>query len=79
MHILVATICRKFTNKNTGKTDIGLIAHEVQEFFPELVTGEKDGETNQSINYIGLIGLLVKEIQELKDKVTKLEKKAGNI
>ena len=68
-----------YDNKLTRKHDIGFIAHEVQEIYPFLVNGIKDGPQNQSLNYIGLIGVLVKEIQELKDKVTELEKKAGNI
>jgi hypothetical protein len=62
--------------------DMGFIAHEVQEVFPFLVTGEKDGENMQSLNYTGLIALLVKEVQELKkenksfkDRLEKLEQK----
>ena len=58
---------------DSGKQDIGFIAHEVQEVFPFLVTGEKDGEQTQSLNYLGLIGVLVKEIQELKKRVVILE------
>jgi len=64
-----------YKNKNTEKQDIGFIAHEVQEEFPYLVSGEKDGEEMQSLNYIGLIGVLVKEIQELKKRVSILENK----
>lgn len=62
-----------YTNKNTEKRDIGFIAHEIQEEFPYLVSGEKDGEEMQSLNYIGLIGVLVKEIQDLKKRVYTLE------
>ena len=69
----------KYFNKKSKKEEIGFIAHEVQEIFPFLVNGSKDGPQNQSLNYIGLIGVLVKEIQDLKEKVTKLEKKARNI
>jgi len=58
---------------DTKKTNIGFLAHEVQEYFPFLVTGVKDGEDTQSINYTGLIGVLTKEIQELKKRVSKLE------
>ena len=54
---------------------IGFLAHEVQEHFPFLVSGKKDGEEMQSINYIGLIGLLVKEIQDLKSSVKTLQNK----
>ena len=61
-----------YTNKLSGKQDIGLIAHELQEYYPFLVKGEKDGEENQSINYIGLIGILIKEIKELKESIKKI-------
>jgi hypothetical protein len=65
-----------YFNKSAGKKDIGFIAHEVQEEFPYLVVGEKDGEQTQSLNYNGLIGVLVKEIQELKKRVKELENKS---
>jgi hypothetical protein len=55
-----------YFNKISNKNEIGFIAHEVQELYPELVTGIKDGDDNQSVNYIGLIPLLVNEIKELK-------------
>ena len=55
-----------YHNTILNKQDIGFIAHEVQEQYPFLVTGEKDGPEKQSMNYIGLIGISVKEIQELK-------------
>ena len=58
-----------YLNNNLGKQDIGLIAHELQEIYPELVNGEKDGEQFQSVNYIGLIPILIKEIQELKKEI----------
>jgi hypothetical protein len=62
-----------YHNKLSDKQDIGLIAHEVQEHFPFLVTGDKDGEKNQSVNYTGLISLLIHEIQHLKRRVAILE------
>ncbi len=55
-----------YYNKLTHKKDIGFIAHEIQEIYPFLVNGEKDGKENQSVQYMGLIGLMIKEIQELK-------------
>ena len=58
-----------YTNKVTGKEDIGLVAHELQEIYPFLVYGEKDGKEIQSVNYLGLIGILINEIQILKSKV----------
>jgi hypothetical protein len=64
-----------YINKLTLKNDIGFLAHEVQEIFPLLVSGEKDGDIFQSINYIGIIPILVKELQELKYKIKSLENK----
>jgi hypothetical protein len=52
-----------------GNHDMGFLAHEVQEIFPFLVNGEKDGKDFQSINYNGFIALLVKEIQYLKKEI----------
>ena len=62
-----------YTNKLSGKQDMGFIAHELQEHYPFLVSGEKDGTENQSVNYTGLIALLVKEIQELKQDIKLLK------
>ena len=63
-----------YTNSRAGKQDIGFIAHEVGEHYPYLVNGEKDGEQMQSVNYIGLIAVLIKEIQVLKERVLNLER-----
>ena len=49
---------KTFYNTKTNKDDIGLLAHELQEIYPFLVTGEKDGDNLQSVNYIGLIPIL---------------------
>jgi hypothetical protein len=60
----------QYYNKKTNKKEFGFIAHEVQENYGFLVNGEKDGEELQNINYISIIALLTKEIQELKKKVS---------
>jgi hypothetical protein len=57
-----------------GVMEMGFLAHEVQDIFPFLVSGEKDGAEYQTLNYTGLISLLVKEIQDLKLRVSELEK-----
>ena len=33
-----------------------------------MVDGERDGEKYQSVNYTGLIGLIIKELQVLKEE-----------
>jgi len=62
-----------YNNKISGKQDMGFIAHEVQEIFPFLVSGVKDGKETQTLNYIGLIAVLTKEIQDLKIRLNILE------
>jgi hypothetical protein len=64
-----------YKNIKTDKQDIGLIAHELQEQYPYLVNGEKDGINLQTVNYTGLIGILIKEIKDLKERVKSLENK----
>ena len=59
--------------KSNQKSTLGFIAHELQEHVPTAVSGEKDGETMQSVDYNQIIPILVKEIQELKKRVTYLE------
>lgn len=68
-----------YTNTLSDKQDIGFIAHEIQEEFPYLVTGKKDDEEYQSVNYTGLIGVLVHEIQLLKKEVVGLKTRIENI
>ena len=63
----------KYFNKLTKKEDIGVIAHELQEQYPYLVNGEKDAENNQSVNYTGIIGLLINEIQNMKKQINELK------
>jgi hypothetical protein len=69
-----------FYNKIRKTDDIGFIAHEVQAQYPCLVDGEKDDEKLQTLNYLGLIGILTKEIQDLKrenKKILERLEKAG--
>jgi hypothetical protein len=63
-----------YMNTSLGKSDIGFIAHEVQEQFPFLVTGEKDETNYQTLNYTGLIGLLTNEIQDLKKEFKEIRR-----
>ena len=62
-----------YLNNITKKTDIGVVAHELQEEYPYLVSGEKDGMQLQSVNYIGIIGILINEIKEIKNVLEKIK------
>ena len=60
-----------YRNKATKKREIGLIAHELQGIYPSLVNGKKDGAEMQSVNYIGLIPILINEVKNLKKRMKK--------
>lgn len=72
----------EFDWKESGKHDIGLIAEEVGEAFPELLTYGGDGETIEGFRPEGLIGALVEavkaqqlQIEQLKAEIAELNKK----
>jgi hypothetical protein len=51
----------------------GVMAHELEEVLPQAVTGDKDAEDMQSVDYSKIVPLLVKSIQELSAKLEALE------
>jgi len=51
---------------NSEKRSYGVLAHELNEIYPEAVEGEKDEKENQCVDYSKIVPLLVKSIQELK-------------
>jgi len=59
----------KYKHVKMDSDDIGFIAHELQEHYPFLVEGEKDGENYQTVNYNGLIGILINEVQQMKKEI----------
>ena len=68
---------KRYTLKSSDHTDLGLIAQDVQQVFPELVA-EHDGHL--VMNYQGMVGPLITGINELaaenatlNDRVTRLE------
>ena len=69
----------KYTFKSNNSQQIGFIAHEIQEHYPMLVDGEKDGQTHQSINMNGIIPLLVNDLKRSKERISELETRMKNI
>ena len=65
----------EYNKNNCDKKEVGFIAHELQNIYPDFVSGSKDSEALQNVNYINLIGILVNEIQMLKKRVNELESK----
>jgi hypothetical protein len=52
---------------------LGLIAQELEPILPELVTTAKDAEQTKGINYIGLVPVVIKAIQEQQATIATLK------
>jgi len=63
--------------KADGTKGVGFIAHEVQKVSPASVTGEKDGEQMQCMEYgsAEFIANIIAELQQLRARVAQLEAK----
>ena len=64
-----------FKWKTDRSRGYGVMAHELEQVLPQAVTGEKDAEEMQSVDYSKIVPLLVKSIQELKERIKQLEDK----
>jgi hypothetical protein len=63
-----------FKWKADDSRSYGVMAHELEEVLPQAVSGEKDGEEMQSVDYSKLVPILLKSIQELKAEIDELKK-----
>lgn len=62
----------------TGRTDLGLIAQEVEPIFPEITfTNKVDGY--MGINYSRLTPILIKAVQEQQDEIVDMQSNLGEI
>jgi hypothetical protein len=62
-------------NGDDSKKKIGLLAQNVQEVFPELVKTGTDVLGTLSVNYQGLIPILINSIKELQAEILELKSK----
>ena len=60
----------KFNWKESGLPSYGVIAQELEEVLPELVHGEDP----KTVNYNGIIGVLIEAIKELKTELDQIKK-----
>ena len=66
-----------FNWKKNGKASGGVIAQEVQKVLPALVNKVQnlnDNESHLTVEYTGLIGVLVEAVKSLSARVEELEK-----
>ena len=54
-----------------GKQKIGVLAQEIQEVFPELVT--EDGNEMLAVNYQGLVPVLINALKDQQNEIDELK------
>ena len=62
----------------TGSTEIGLIAEEVAEIYPELIKYDDAGQVD-GINYTRIAPILIKTIQEQQELIKNLTKRIDDL
>lgn len=61
-----------FEWKDNGLPSAGLIAQDVEKYLPQLILNTQDGK---SLNYDGVIGVLVEAVKNLSQRIKELENK----
>ena len=72
-----STIIYALKDDKHQKHHLGLIAQEVEQYFPELVTTSKDG--SKSLNYNGLIPVIMKVMKNVMERIDAIEEKLKNL
>lgn len=70
----------RFKWRDSDEPSIGVIAQDLQTIYPELTREVEnlDGEEQLTVNYNGLIGVLIEAIKELSTRVKELERQNEN-
>lgn len=66
-----------FDWKEGGKSDVGFIAQEVKEVYPELVA--EDGTGHLSVAYTGIVAPLVRAVQQQQEMIRALEARLAKL
>jgi hypothetical protein len=69
-----------FSWKESKETSAGVIAQDVEKVLPEIVKEKtiRDNAPAKTVNYDGLVGLLIEAVKELTSEVEELKKKLDN-
>ena len=66
-----------FDWKHMNQSSAGVIAQDVEKVLPEIVRNDVDGY--KSLNYNGLIGLLIEAVKEQNETIKSLEQKINTL
>lgn len=72
LSIIMNTKPYKFDYVYDCAPSFGVVAHELQQILPEAVFGVKDGETMQGVDYMKLLPITIKAIQEQQCLINQL-------
>ena len=68
---------KTYTVKKNGAQKIGVLAQDIQAVFPELVSEDKEGML--SVNYQGLIPVLINALKEQEEKIVKQQTEINHL
>ena len=68
---------KSYTTKKDGRQTIGVLAQDIQEVFPELVT--TDDNDMLAVNYQGLVPVLINALKEQQVEIDKLKEQEAKV
>jgi hypothetical protein len=70
-----------YNNDSEQKQHFGLVAQEIEEFYPELVSNDFFYKDNfyKTVNYIELIPIMLSKIKNMQNEIDELKKKCEKI
>ena len=68
-----------YVKTNSEHVDMGLVAQELEQVLPELVTTHKgtDYDDEKSVNYNGVIPVLIEAIKEQQQQIEQLQQRSS--
>jgi hypothetical protein len=63
----------KFSWRSNDKKSVGVIAQEVEKVLPELVVVSENDEKTKTVNYQGLIGVLIEAVKDQQKQINALK------
>ena len=69
----------RFTWRNGGRPDIGVIAEEVAAVIPEVVSFEEDGVTAKAVDYGRLVAVLIEAAKEQRATIHALQARVARL
>ena len=71
--LLLKPVTYNYKSDRNKQTHFGLIAQDVEELFPELISN--DNKSYKSLNYIELIPIMIEKMKEMQENIDELNKK----